>query len=225
MRNDSFHEDGEEERSAAEDRIRRIRNGSTTAGGAAGSTDSPADLGEPEALNQVRSRARATRQALGLDDSSNQATAPQQTAQAGNGAGRTGQGIIVIGGLIVIGLIVVAMIFAIAALTGRGSVLARATETPIPTATLPPTETAPAPTQAPPSLALPPLTCIFQSSTGCYDYCQAEENATECQSAREFIEAQNADADAWFECLAPGPGANVGNPQACLEEAWHARNP
>lgn len=220
MPDDSFNEEGEDERAAAEDRIRRIRDG-----GAVGGAEPAADLGEPEVANEVRSRARATRRALGLDESDGEASQSSRTTQASGGTGRAGQGVIVIGGLVVIGVIIVLMILAVSALTGRGSVLTPATETPIPTATVPPTETPPAATQAAPSLALPPLTCIFQSNVGCYDYCQATENADECQSARDFIEAQNADPDAWFECLAPGPGPNVGNPQACLEEAWHARNP
>jgi hypothetical protein len=224
MPDDLFHEEGEDEREAAEDRIRRIRDGGA-ARDAVGGAEPAADLGEPEVVNEVRSRAQATRRALGLDEAEGETPQSRQANQASGGTGRAGQGIIVIGGLVVIGVIIVLMILAISALTGRGSVLAPATETPVPTATVPPTETLLPATQAAPNLALPPLTCIFQSNTGCYDYCQAAENADECQSARDFIEAQNADPDAWFECLAPGPGPNVGNPQACLEEAWRARNP
>ena len=147
-------------------------------------------------------------------------------------SGSTGsRALLFIGGIVGIGVIVVLVIVLLSGvLTGGGggvNLPFGATETPIPTATLTPS---PTPTEmptatatpAPPNLSLPPLTCIFQSGTGCSDYCADAENEQECTAARDFIAAQEADPDVWFECLSPGPGANVGNPQECLVEAWYA---
>ncbi|GAB4470350.1 MAG: hypothetical protein Kow00124_06470 [Anaerolineae bacterium] len=143
--------------------------------------------------------------------------------------GRGTQAIMFIAGVVGIGIIVVlALVLLSGVLTGGGPALPfGATDTPTPTATFTPTPTptetpTPTPTPPPPRLSLPPLTCIFQSGTGCFDYCQAAENAQECQAAKDFVAAQGADPDAWFTCLSPGPGANVGNPQECLVQAWYA---
>ncbi len=143
--------------------------------------------------------------------------------------GRGTQAILFIGAVVGIGVIVVlALVLLSGVLTGGGITLPfGATDTPTPTATFTPTATptetpTPTPTPPPPRLSLPPLTCIFQSGVGCFDYCQAAENAQECQAAKDFVAAQGADPDAWFTCLSPGPGANVGNPQECLVQAWYA---
>jgi hypothetical protein len=102
------------------------------------------------------------------------------------------------------------------------------TATPTPTITPSPTATeepSPTPTQeVPRNLGLPPLECLY-TGPGCYDFCQDSENRLDCDGAREFLSRQRVDPDTWFDCVAPGPGANVGNPQECLEEAWRAANP
>jgi hypothetical protein len=92
----------------------------------------------------------------------------------------------------------------------------------MPTTTVEPSAT---PTRVAPSLNLPPLTCIFQSGPGCFDYCADPANQSECQAAYDFVEAQGADSALWISCIAPASGPNVGNPQDCLEQAWRSRNP
>jgi hypothetical protein len=87
-----------------------------------------------------------------------------------------------------------------------------------------PTET-PTPTRIAPVLNLPPLTCIFQSGMGCYDYCNDSANNAECQAAWDFVEAQEADPDVFFQCLGTQPGPNTGDAEECLKEAWRADNP
>jgi hypothetical protein len=137
-----------------------------------------------------------------------------------------------IGGLVAVGILIVVVLVLVAGMVSGGGIgiplfatrtptptaTPLATDTPTPTLTLTPTRTAP-------NLALPPLTCIFQSGTGCFDYCQEPANLNECNSARDFVRAQGADPEAWFRCLSPGPGPNQGNPQDCLRQAWYAANP
>ncbi len=222
---------GPDERDAAEDRLRRIREG----GGAEptpqpGRSVVPADegLGEPEELDRLRSRADAVRERIAAEP---EPRARPRGASTGAPAGRGRQGLLIIGGVVLIGIIVVLLIVLISALSGGGGMAlpfgATRTPTPTPTPTATPTPIAtetPTPTVPAPNLALPPLTCIFQSGVGCYDYCQNAENAAECQSAKDFVRAQDADPDLWLNCIASGPGANSGNPQACLEEAWRSLN-
>jgi hypothetical protein len=219
---------GDEEADAARDRIDRIRRG--------GAAPSPSEqpvyddaLGdvESDALSRARSRARVAREVLGTEE-------PEPVGRGRTPATRGRQGLLMILGIVAIGvLVVVVIVLASQFLKGEGGGFTlpfMATDTPTPTATSTPTETplpteTATPTKEAPKLALPPLTCIFQSGTGCYDYCQDEGNASECDSAKDFVRAQGADPDAWFECLSPGPGPNEGNPQQCLEDAWRAANP
>jgi hypothetical protein len=214
---------GDEEREAAEDRIRRIREGG-------GATPEPAPsyddgLGESGAAARARARVDKTRDAIGVGES--QPVARSREGQKKTG-GRGRQAVVVIGGIVAIGVLIVLIIFMIGSLRGGGGLPFGATKTPTPTATPDstatplPTET-PTPTrEAPSTLALPPLTCIFQSGEGCYDYCADSANQSECDSARDFVRAQGADPEFWLECIAPGPGPNEGNPQQCLEDAWRA---
>lgn len=227
MYDDQF-QNSEEEREAAQDRIDRIRGGGSpppAAGrGLGAEADAFGDL-EGDAISRVRERSRAARAALEDIEAPSRARTP---------AGRGARGAAMIAGIVVIGVVVIVVIILAAKLVGGGggglSLPFLATDTPTPTVTPTPTETAlptetATPTKEAPALALPPLTCIFQSGEGCYDYCQNPDNAGECDSAKEFIRAQGADPDVWLECLAPGPGPNQGNPQQCLEDAWRANNP
>lgn len=209
-------DDSQDEFEAAEDRIRSIREG----GGA-----------EDEGLGAAEAGgSRADRLRDSIDDEPQpRGGAPARRTTTNRGR----QAVIVIGGLVAIGILIVLIIFLASSLFGEGGglpFLATATPTPtatsVPTATPTPTST-PTPTrEAPSDLALPPLSCIFSSEAGgCFDYCQNPDNQAECASARDFIEAQNADADYWFECVAPGPGPNEGNPNECLKEAWREANP
>lgn len=221
---------GSEERDAADERLRQILEGggqAPTPAPESGRSTVPLedDLGESDAASRLRSRADAVREQISAEP-----RAQPRAASTGVPAGRGRQGLLIIGGVVLIGIVVVLLIVLIAALSGGTPAFSfGATRTPTPTPTETPTPTpiateTPVPTVPAPNLALPPLTCIFQSGVGCYDYCQNAENAAECQSARDFVQAQNADPDQWLNCIAPGPGANVGNPQACLEEAWRALN-
>jgi hypothetical protein len=156
-----------------------------------------------------------------------------QTSSAGVPASNRGrQAILVIGGVVAIGVVIVLVLFLISTMSAGGGIslpfLATATATPTATSTATPvpTETPTAtPTKEAPALALPPLTCIFQSGAGCFDYCQQPENEGECNSARDFVTAQGADPAIWLNCIASGPGPNTGNPQKCLEDAWRTNNP
>jgi hypothetical protein len=216
---------GEDEREAAEDRIRRIREGGSAAPEPASSYDD--GLGESDAVIRARARAQAAREALTADERS--VTGSREGQKKSGGRGR--QAVVVIGGIVAIGVLIVLIVLMIRGLTGGGGLTFGATKTPTPTATPDstatplPTET-PTPTKkAPSTLALPPLTCIFQSGQGCFDYCADAANTTECNSASDFVRAQGADPEFWLDCIAPGPGANVGNPQVCLEDAWRELNP
>ncbi len=229
MRDDDFY-GSEEERREAEERLRRIRGegrGSEVPSPRPSSQafDDPLG-GEPEAAERVRARARAARAGL---ESEPEPRARPEPGRAALGRSRSQQGILIIGGLVLLGIVIVVVLLLVSML-GGGTLPFGATATPTPTPT--PTETptpvateTPTPTRPAPNLALPPLTCIFQSGVGCFEYCQSPDNAAECNSAKAFVQAQNADPDLWLNCIAPGPGPNVGNPQACLEEAWRALNP
>jgi hypothetical protein len=216
----------DDEMDAAADRIARIRGG-----GSAGPP--PAGRGEFEevdsdALSRARSRARTARQVLGEEELEPRGRAGR--APAGGGT-RSRQAIIIIGGVVGLGVILVVVIFLVSRLGGGGGGFNLfATDTPTPTFTPTPTETplpteTPTPTKVAPALNLPPLTCIFQSGAGCFDYCNDPANANECQGARDFVQAQSADPDVFFQCLGTQSGPNSGEAQECLKEAWRAANP
>ncbi len=228
MRDDDIYE-SEEERRAAEERIRRIRGeGEPPPSSPLPSSrafDDSLDA-ESEAAERVRARARAARAALEPEPSPRARPASRRVSAGG---GRSQQGLLIIGGLVLIGIVIVVVLLLVSMLGGGTlpfGATATPTSTPTPTETPTPiaTET-PTPTRPAPNLALPPLTCIFQSGVGCFEYCQSPDNAAECNSAKAFVRAQNADPDLWLSCIAPGPGPNVGNPQACLEDAWRSLNP
>lgn len=221
------YNDAETERREAEERIRRIREGG--AGHPPESGGPGADV-ESEALRRARERARRLREGLEepVPPTPSRVTPPRPRG----GLGRTSQAFVVIGGVVAVGVVIVLIIALLASLSGGRGISLPFLNTATPTATATPTETptppatdTPTPTKVAPNLALPPLTCIFQSGIGCYDYCQNPANAAECQSAKAFVQAQNADPDFWLNCIAPGPGPNVGNPQRCLEDAWRKLNP
>lgn len=230
-----------EERRAAEDRIRRIREGGGTPEPAPEPVEDDFDTFEDEfeAPSRAGQRTRPTRPPRDRieTDWDTAPEPPRRTARPRDPfdavepapARRSRQGMMIVGGLVVLGVMIVIFLLIISSFLGGGpSLLSRATETMTPTveptATVPPTA-APTVTAQAPNLALPPLTCIFQSGVGCFDYCQAAENAGECQSARSFIQAQAADPDVFFSCLGTAPGPNQGNPQDCLAEAWRAEQP
>lgn len=216
MGNDQYY-DGDEEREAAEDRLRQIRGGGQA-------PDDDANLGdfESSASSRVRSRAKS---ALG------QAQTGETRVSQGGRRSSANQALMVVGSFVAVGILIVIVIALLGALRGDGGGLQlfatktpTATATPEATSTPLPTET-PTPTREAPNLALPPLTCLFQSGTGCFDYCGDPTNKTECDSAKNFIAAQGADPEMWLTCIASGPGANTGNPQDCLEDAWRSKNP
>lgn len=198
----------------AQSRIDRIRGGGSQ----------PAQPEQPAYQEPPASPARASR----AQPSGAKASAGRSAAAPSRGS----QAILFIAAIVIVGIVVVgALILFSGALGGGGGLSIFATETPTPTSTFTPTPTptetaTPTATATPeaPRLTLPPLTCIFQSGVGCADYCANAANTAECNSARSFIENQGASFDSWLSCLAPGSGANVGNPQDCLVQAWYARN-
>ena len=223
----------DDELEAADDRIRRIREGGEGSPPPPAPTPAGDDYtfdDEPDMVSRARERARSTRSVLGGD------VAPEpEPARAGRGVpadtapvapgDRARQAFLIVGGVVVLGLLVLVVVLLIGSLGSGGGPGPFSgptpTMTPTPTPTLTPTPVATATPQAP-NLSLPPLTCVFQSGAACLDYCQMPENAGECDSARSFIAAQDADPAVFFQCVAPGPGPNQGNPQDCLEEAWRA---
>lgn len=234
----------EDERRAAEERIRRIREGGDQAASTGSSRATRPGLDDStESLSQARSRVQAARESLEVAEKRvrgggrGSSQRPRSSVSAG---ARSRQGMLVIGGVVVIGILIVVIIIMLSALFGGGS-LPGAAATPAPTATVPPTQT-PLPTEgaapttdpAAPTgsstgggleLALPPLACLHQEGASCYEYCQDPANQPDCDSARQFVRAQNADPDVWFNCVAPEPGPNAGDPEQCLEQAWQANNP
>ncbi|HEC23019.1 MAG TPA: hypothetical protein ENI95_08890 [Chloroflexi bacterium] len=223
---------GYDEAEAAEDRIRRIRK--KGAAGAPPPRGAGLDEVDSEALRRARARARRTR---GVVEQLEEEEVVKPRARPARTGGRGQQALLFIGGIVVVGILIVGALFLVSGfLSGEGGglpdILSRATDTPTPTptpeatATPTPTETpSPTPTrEAPRDLGLPPLECLY-TGPGCYDFCQNPDNQATCEAARQFLSAQRVDPDAWFECVAPGPGPNVGNPQECLEEAWRVANP
>ena len=225
MGNDDYYRP-DDEQEEAQSRIDRIRGGGSQA---------PEPAPEPRGRARVdddydqreRQRSRPQRERRRNDESPPE---PQLTRSQGQ------QAVLLIGGVVLLGLLAVVVIVLLAGgLGGDGggggiNLPFGATDTPtsapsptpteVPTAT--PTET---PTPTPPDLALPPLTCLFQSGVGCFDYCNDAANAAECTAASEFLQAQSVDSAVFFDCLSPGPGANQGNPQKCLADGWFAANP
>jgi hypothetical protein len=229
MNDRNFNPDDEAD--AADRRIEDIVGGGRSA---PARPEPAADFGddfETDSVARARSRATSTRSRLGASDepSRAQGRSTSMSAGGGTGAARNQKALLFIGGLVGAGILVVLIIvFAAQMFGGSGSgglfggptATATATETPVATETPIPTST-----RVAPNLALPPLTCIFQSGTGCSDYCAQPANASECSSAKDFIRAQSADPDEFFRCVSPGPGPNQGDPQACLRQAWYKANP
>lgn len=220
MGNDDYYRP-DDEQEAAQDRIDRIRSGGTRApepeprGRGRVSDDYEPPREEPRARPERRRRSED----LDMPE-------PQLSPTQGQKA------VLLIGGVVLLGILAVIVIILLSG--GFGDLgldlPLGATDTPTPTntptATPEPTATiTPSPTPPPPDLAIPPLTCIFQSGTGCFDYCNDTANQAECTGAANFLQAQGVDSDVFFECLSPGPGANQGNPQECLREGWYAANP
>jgi hypothetical protein len=220
----------EDEQEEAKNRIDQIRQGGgqSSSRGSSDSYDDSVDLGESEVLSRTRGRAASARARLGSDTSRMGAPRTAETASSP----RYSQALLWIGGFVLAGIVLVLLLVLVAPIL-RGqpiNIPGFATSTPTSTATPPATDTPTptltlTPTRVAPQLALPPLTCIFQSGAGCFDYCQIADNLSECNSAKSFVRAQGADPDVWFQCLSPGTGPNQGNPQDCLRQAWYAANP
>jgi hypothetical protein len=222
-----YYDDGEEEAAEAQRRIDDILSG----GGQAPQQQQPADnYGDPLGGSpRVELRSRAARSALGLDQE--EEIQPRQRTRQGQGgrqpAPRAQQAIMIIGGIVLLGVITVGIIVVLANMSKPGAGISLpfiSTATPTPTETPTPTATATATATVPP-LSLPNLTCLVQSTTGCLTYCQNIDNLQECDQARAAVENQKADFTVFLKCLEPSPGANTGNAQDCMEEAYRARNP
>lgn len=196
----------DDEREAAEDRIRRIREGG----------------GEPPAQPQqgrarlddydepIRPRADPVRSVQRVED--------QVERRRAFGLIGAMVGVILVVGLL---LVVLWVIFTPGGLSLPIFATETPTPTPIPTATPTPTPS-PTPTVTPtptlPVLSVPSLECAFDASISCLDYCAEPANADACEEARAVIIRQNADADFWFECVS----SSTGDPRTCMEEAWRA---
>ncbi len=222
MRDDQFN-NSDWEKEEAQRRIDRIRSGGAPQPSRADGLDD-VDSG---VVSPRSSRSRAARAALGMEDE--QASRSRATTTRAGASGRGRQAMIMIGGLVAIGALVVVILYLVAQLAGGSGIKLPgfATDTPTPTVTPLPTETpTPTPTPEPPDLQVPGLlTCYYQSGISCYDYCRDPDNAAECSGAKDFVRAQGADPDVWLNCIAPGPGPNVGDPMECLIDAWYAANP
>jgi hypothetical protein len=225
--NQNNYDDGEEEAAEAQNRIDQILGG----GGAgqqspqqqpqqdASYTDDP--LGGPP---RVELRSRAARSALGYDQP--QAAQGRQRPRQSGPAPRAQQAILVVGGILALGVVVVVVIVLLASALKPGAAPIAlpfvSTATPTPTETPTPTVT-PTPEPTIPPLQLPNLTCLVQSQTGCLDYCQNTDNLTECAQAKAVVENEGGDFTAFLKCLEPVTGANTGNPQTCLENAYRIK--
>jgi len=226
---DNQYDDSGREADEARDRINRILRGGGSGAEQPPVGDMDDPLGDSEALSRARARIGSSRANLGAEEPA----ADPFAASRARTPGRANQALIVIGGVVGVGLLlVVVLALAVPALTGEGGGLSLpflATATPTPTITPTPTATATAtatPTKtAPSTLSLPNLTCIYQSDTGCLDYCNDAANTDECQGAKDFVSAQGADPDVWLQCVAPAAGPNLGEPLECLRDAWRANNP
>jgi len=225
-------------RSEDEEARRKIED--IMGGGSSGDSGSREDPDDPAS----GSRAARSRAVLRGDQTSSppSRTSPRpapperrslgQQAPARTAGGDNTQLLFIVGGIILVGLLLVAIIFALATFSGGGAFnlfatdTPTATPTPIPTDTPTPTPTATPTLVAPTTLDLPPLTCIFEDSSTCQQYCNDSSNSSECQRARDYISAQDADPAFWFSCVSDTSGDNRGNPIRCLEDAWRAnQNP
>ena len=222
MGNDSYYRP-DDEQEEAQSRIDRIRGGGTQA---------PEPAPEPRGRVDDNYEREEPRRRPQRERRRNDETPPEPQLTRSQGQ----QAVLLIGGVVLLGLLAVVVIVLLAGgLGGSGggggiNLPFGATDTPTPTPTFTPSPTpteapTPTPTPPPPDLALPPLTCLFQSGVGCFDYCNDAANAAECTAASEFLQAQSVDPTVFFDCLSPGPGANQGNPQQCLADGWYAANP
>lgn len=211
-----YQDDPQAERDAADERLERILGGA------------PPEP-EPVEAHSVQSRAYLR------GETADPATVDADEAEVFAAPGLAGRGPLALIGCLALVLIAIgAVLFALSSGMLRAGNLpflptATATLTPTPTPTATPTVTptpSPTPTPEVPFLALPPLACAYTTQgIGCFEYCSDPANAEECSEARDFVSAQDADAEYWLNCISPGPGPNVGNPQVCLEEAWRLLNP
>jgi hypothetical protein len=209
---DQYSNNPDDEREAAEDRIRRIRDG----GGEAPPEPEPQPRGRARLDDDyvedepIRPRADAVRSARRAEDE----------VERRRAFGLVGA---MVGVVLVVALLLVILwaVFTPGGLSLPIFATATPTPTPIPTATPTPTPT-PTPTVTPtptlPVLSVPSLECAFDPSISCADYCAEPANVDICEEARAVIIEQNADADYWFECVSSG----TGEPRTCMEEAWRA---
>jgi hypothetical protein len=183
---------------------------------------------ENDSVARARSRANSARSRLGRSEPPPAKAKGRSTSLGGQtGMMRNQKALLFIAALVGAGILVVLIIVFVAGMfnKGAGNIFSGPTATPTVTET---PQATPTPTKTPPTtLSVPTLlTCIRPGATmGCTDFCQQAANAAECNSARSFITAQDADANFWFQCVSPGPGANQGDPYECLVEAWHKANP
>jgi hypothetical protein len=191
------------------------------------------DDSDSDALERVLERSERMRRSLGVEPlAPEEPSVPQRRKQKPQRSPM--QAVLMVGGLIVVGVVAIIVVALGARFVSEGGTLpfgptATPTETPPPTETPSPTET-PTPTLSPtpavPDLDLPVLTCIFQTTPSCANYCADPSHTAECDTARGLVEQQGADADVWLNCISPpGSERNVGDPQQCLNEAWLAANP
>lgn len=196
----------EQEADAAQNRIESIRGGS----GAANQPPPP-----------PQQRARVEPPARGRVSTSSSAV----SGAADTGMNRN-RALIMIGGLVGVGILIVIVIVLLSSMSGGGGLPFLATDTPTPTLT--PTATAtptvtptPTATPTPPNFTIPGLSCLFDNSVTCFDYCNQTVNTSECNAAKEAMSRQGIDANAWWQCVAPGPGVE-GNALECARKVWYA---
>jgi hypothetical protein len=193
----------DEEREAAEDRIRRIRE----SGGE-----------RPPEPQPQRGRARLDDDYI-EDEPIRPRADPVRSARRVENQIERRRALGLVGAMVGVVLVVVLLLVILWAVFTPGglSLPFLATETPTPTPTLTPTPTV-TPTPTLPVLSVPSLECAFDPSVSCIDYCAEAANADACEEARAMIVRQNADADYWFECVS----SSTGDPRICMEEAWRA---
>jgi hypothetical protein len=200
----------EEEREAAEDRIRRIREGGE----------------HPPEPQPQRGRARLDDDYID-DEPLRPRADPVRAARRAEDQFERRRALGLMGAMVGVVLIVVLLLVILWAVFTPGGLslpfLATETPTPTPVPTATPTPTlTPTPTVTPtptlPVLSVPSLECAFDPSVSCIDYCAEAANADACAEARAVIAGQGADADYWFECVS----SSTGDPRICMEEAWRA---
>lgn len=214
---DEFYEPGsDEEREAAEERIRRIR------GGDSGTSQQPEPIERGDSLDDVvQSRAHPSKAAERWEDERFRRQERVERRRALNL-------VWVLLGLVGVVAILLALVWLWINPAAGFSLpfMATATPTYTPTPTVTPTPTlTPTPSATPtpeiPFLPLPPLTCAFQAGTSCATYCADAANTEECTQARDFVTAEDADAEYWLSCVDEAGK----DPQTCMEEAWLQANP